>query len=177
VTGRLFVVVGPSGAGKDTLMAGASLADPALHWAQRVITRPQRAGGEPFEGVSRAEFQARLEVGAFALHWDAHGLRYGIPLHELAPLQTGANVLVNGSRGALATIKATFPDLTVIRISAPSDVLAERLALRRREGQDDIKTRLARASYDLPADIAVIDVQNTGTPEQGITRLLQAIRG
>jgi ribose 1,5-bisphosphokinase len=174
--GRLFVVVGPSGAGKDTLMAGASMVDPALHWAQRVITRPQRAGGEPFEGVTTTEFQARLEAGDFALHWAAHGLRYGVTSTQLTPLKTGASVLVNGSRGALAAIKAVFPDLTVIRISAPSDVLAERLALRGRESRDDIKARLARASYDLPAGIAVIDVQNTGTPEQGINRLLQAVR-
>jgi len=174
--GRLFVVVGPSGAGKDTLMAGASTLDPELHWAQRAITRPQREGGEPFEGISAPKFEARLKAGDFALHWEAHGLRYGVTSAQLAPLQTGANVLVNGSRGALATIKAAFPDLTVIRISAPSDVLAERLALRGRESRDDIKARLARASYDLPAGIAVIDIQNTGTPEQGIKCLLQAIR-
>lgn len=177
MTGRLFVVVGPSGAGKDTLLAGASAADPTLHWAQRVITRPRRADGEPFEGVSGAAFQARLEAGDFALHWDAHGLRYGIPSTELAPLQVGANVLLNGSRGALATIKAAFPNLTAIRISAPSDVLAARLALRGRESHNDIKARLARTSYDLPPGIAVIDIQNTGTPRQGISRLLQAISG
>ncbi|MFT7059822.1 MAG: ribose 1,5-bisphosphokinase PhnN [Pseudorhodobacter sp.] len=55
-------------------------------------------------------------------------------------------------------------------------MLAERLALRGRESRDDIKARLARASYDLPAGIAVIDVQNIGTPAEGIQRLLQAIR-
>ena len=57
---RLFFVVGPSGAGKDTLLSGAIAADPALHWARRVITRPESAGGEPFEGVTEAEFAMRL---------------------------------------------------------------------------------------------------------------------
>ena len=76
---RLFFVVGPSGAGKDTLLSGAIAADPALHWVRRVITRPESAGGEPFEGVSAPEFAARLARGDFALHWDAHGLRYGVP--------------------------------------------------------------------------------------------------
>jgi phosphonate metabolism protein PhnN/1,5-bisphosphokinase (PRPP-forming) len=157
-------------------MAGASALDPALHWARRVITRPTTAGGEPFEGVSGTVFQARLDAGAFALHWDAHGLRYGVATTELAPLEQGLDVMVNGSRGALVSVQSAFPDMAVIRISAPSDVLAERLALRGRESRDDIKARLARASYDLPAGIAVIDVQNIGTPAEGIQRLLQAIR-
>ena len=73
--GRLFVVVGPSGAGKDTLLAGAVAAEPRLHWARRVITRPSSAGGEPFEGVDETEFAARLGRGEFALHWQ--GRPYG----------------------------------------------------------------------------------------------------
>ena len=128
MTGRLFIVVGPSGAGKDTLPAGAKAADPALHWARRVITRPENAGSEPFEGVSRETFTARLQRGEFALHWQAHGLCYGVPAAELAPLGQGRDVLVNGSRGALPAAQIAFPRLVVIRITAPSPVRAERLA-------------------------------------------------
>ena len=95
---RLFLVVGPSGAGKDTLLAGAMAADPRLHWARRVITRPESAGGEPFEGATEAEFAERLAQGEFALHWDAHGLRYGVPFAELPQ---GRDVIVNGSRAAI----------------------------------------------------------------------------
>ena len=86
MTGRLFVVVGASGAGKDTLLAGAVKADPTLYWARRVITRPEVSGGEPFEGVDRASFDARRAAGEFALNWEAHGLSYGVPKAELAPL-------------------------------------------------------------------------------------------
>ncbi len=77
--GRLFIVVGPSGAGKDTLIAGAKVLRPDLHWARRVITRAEVAGGEPFEGVSLEEFNTRRDAGEFALHWQAHGLSYGVP--------------------------------------------------------------------------------------------------
>ena len=173
--GQLFVVVGPSGVGKDTLLAGASSADPNLHWAQRVITRPAVAGGEPFEGVSLSEFQTRLAAGDFALYWQAHGLHYGVTNHSLAPLTSGGKVLLNGSRGALAAIKAAFPNMHVIRISAPSEVLAERLAQRGRESREAIAARLARASYELPEGIPVTDVQNIGTPAQGVACLLQAL--
>jgi ribose 1,5-bisphosphokinase len=176
MTGRLFLVVGPSGVGKDTLLAGAKAADAALHWARRVITRPATDGGEPFEGVTADAFQQRLTAGEFALHWQAHGLSYGVPAPELAPLTKGATVLVNGSRGAVAAALAAFPALIVVRISAPSGVLADRLVARGRESREDIIARLGRASYTLPESTRVIDIQNTGTPSQGVAQLLQALR-
>ncbi|MES2666933.1 MAG: phosphonate metabolism protein/1,5-bisphosphokinase (PRPP-forming) PhnN [Pseudomonadota bacterium] len=175
MTGRLFVVVGPSGVGKDTLLAGATRADPALHWARRVITRPSAAGDEPFEGVSRPEFSARLAAGAFALHWEAHGLSYAVPATELAPMAHGRTVLLNGSRAALAGALAAFPDLTVIRVSAPPAVLADRLAQRGRESRDEIAARLNRAGHDLPGTARVIDLHNSGTPAEGIAALLQVL--
>lgn len=176
MTGRLFFVVGPSGAGKDTLLAGAQATDPTLHWARRVITRPEAAGGEPFEGVTIEVFKARLAGGAFALHWKAHGLCYGVPFEELAPLLRGETVLVNGSRAALDVALESYPDLRVIRVSAPSATLAERLLARGRESRAEIEARLSRASYDLPAGVAVTDVVNDASPATGIARLLQALR-
>jgi ribose 1,5-bisphosphokinase len=176
MTGSLFAVVGPSGAGKDTLLAGAVAADPALHWARRIITRPAAAGGEPFEGVTADAFAARLAQGEFALHWAAHGLRYGIAHTELAPLGRGRDVLFNGSRAALPAARVAFPEMMVVRISAPPDVLAARLVARGREGADDIAGRLARAAYDLPDDLAVLDICNDGSPATGIARLLAALQ-
>lgn len=174
--GWVFAVVGPSGVGKDTLIAGAVAADPALHWARRVITRPEQAGGEPFRGVSRATFDTWAEEGRFLLSWTAHGLCYGIEPAEFAPLQRGQSVVFNGSRAALRLAQAAFPDLVVIRISAPSRVLAERLAARGRETRDEIEARLRRASYDVPEGLPVIDVVNDAAPEVGIARLLAALQ-
>ncbi|MBC7181481.1 MAG: phosphonate metabolism protein/1,5-bisphosphokinase (PRPP-forming) PhnN, partial [Roseovarius sp.] len=58
--GRAFAVVGPSGAGKDTLIDAARAARPDLQVIRRVITRPEALGGEDFEGVSEVEFDRRL---------------------------------------------------------------------------------------------------------------------
>jgi ribose 1,5-bisphosphokinase len=171
---RLFFVVGPSGAGKDTLLSGAIAADPALHWARRVITRPETAGGEPFEGVDEAEFATRLARGDFALHWHAHGLRYGVPV---AQLPQGRDVILNGSRGAIPMARAAYPALRVIHITAPVAVLAERLAARGRETRQDIAARLLRADLSLPADLPVIEIVNDAAPAQGVERLLQVIKG
>jgi phosphonate metabolism protein PhnN/1,5-bisphosphokinase (PRPP-forming) len=175
MAGRLFFVVGPSGAGKDTLLAGAIAANPRLIWARRSITRPASAGGEPYEGISVAEFQMRLNAGNFALHWGAHGLMYGVPRSQLAPLAAGHDVLLNGSRGAIAQARAAYPDLHVIVITAPPAVLAARLAARGREDSADIAARLARASFDLPTSVVATEVINDAAPQVGIARLLQAI--
>jgi ribose 1,5-bisphosphokinase len=177
MTGRLFVVVGPSGAGKDTLIAGAMAANPALHWARRVITRPEVAGGEPFEGVSRPQFDQRLARGDFALHWQAHGLHYGVPLTELAPLQDGRSVVLNGSRRALAQGLAAYPDLIVLHITVPLPLLAQRLAARGRESLAEITDRLARADTALPQGVRAVEIANDTTPEAGIALLSQALRG
>jgi ribose 1,5-bisphosphokinase len=86
-------------------------------------------------------------------------------------------VVVNGSRAALAEAQAAFPALTVLHITAPLDVLADRLAARGRETRADIAARLARAAQSLPEGLPVLEVLNDATPEAGITRLLQALRG
>lgn len=101
MNGRLFAVVGPSGAGKDTLIAALSAAFPRLHAARRVITRPEAPDSEPFEGVSPADFAARAAAGGFALTWRAHGLHYGIPVSVEAALARGQDALANLSRAAL----------------------------------------------------------------------------
>jgi phosphonate metabolism protein PhnN/1,5-bisphosphokinase (PRPP-forming) len=176
-TGKLFFVVGPSGAGKDTLLAGALAADPSLHWAQRVISRPQTGQGEPFEPCTEAQFQARLAAGDFALHWQAHGLFYGVRHAQLAPLAEGQTVLLNGSRGAIAQARAAFPQMQILMITAPVALLAQRLAARGRESSKDIEARLARADLGLPDGLPYIEVCNDNAPEIGIARLLQAIKG
>ena len=171
---RLFLVVGPSGAGKDTLLCGAIAADPALHWARRVITRPETAGAEPFEGVTESEFSTRLARGDFALHWDAHGLRYGVPHSELPQDRA---VLLNGSRAAIAQALAAFPTLRVILITAPIPVLADRLLARGRETRAQIEARLSRATEPMPEGVPGIEICNDLAAEIGVTRLLQALRG
>lgn len=176
VAGRLFAVVGPSGAGKDTLLAAACAEQPDLVLVRRVITRPETAGGEAFEGVSEAEFDARLAAGAFAIWWPAHGLRYGIPAGIDADLAAGRDVVFNGSRAALAEAAARYPGLRVLLITARPEVLAGRLAERGREDAADIEARLARAAYVLPAGLRADVIENNGTVAQASNALLAALQ-
>jgi ribose 1,5-bisphosphokinase len=174
----LVGVVGPSGAGKDTLMVGARAAledDPRFHFVRRCITRPAEAGGEDHMALTQAEFLARAAAGGFALAWGAHGLRYGIPADIAAYLRAGRVVVANLSRTVLAEAAARFP-LMVLEITAPIPVLAARLAARGRESAADIAARLARAAA-LPAGLRVTQVMNDGPVENGTEAVLAALRG
>jgi ribose 1,5-bisphosphokinase len=170
---RLVAVVGPSGAGKDTLIEGAIGACPGLVRARRVITRPSQAGGEDFEGCTSEQFARRKAAGEFALDWEAHGLCYGIP----AGAFEGEGALVfNGSRAALPVALARFPDLLVILVTAPPEVLAARLAARGREAPEDIRARLARSAFALPEGCAHRVVMNDASPAEGVRRLIAALQ-
>ncbi len=160
--GTLFVVVGPSGAGKDSVMGFAArhfAQRPDILFVRRVITRPSDAGSEVHESVSTAEFEEMQESGAFAVSWQAHGLSYGIPREIADKVESGMTAIVNGSRAALPAIRAAFGKVAVALVTADAPVLAKRLAQRGRENEEDVLRRLKRQVPDVVAgpDITVID--------------------
>lgn len=165
-SGLLVAVVGPSGAGKDTLIAAVArhFADnPRLTIIRRVITRPAQAGGENHQSATQAEFETLRASGAFACYWQAHGLSYGIPRAAGEAVERGELVIANGSRSALRHFKAAFPRLKVLNITARPDVLAERLSARGRESREDILARLERSSLAVEGDFDVEVLDNSGT--------------
>lgn len=173
--GVLHLVVGPSGAGKDTLIDAARAARPDLVVPRRAVTRGADAGGEAIEALGAAEFAARAAAGGFALHWQAHGLGYGIPAGIEADLAAGRDVLINVSRGVIAQARARFQPLRVLVVTAAPEVLAARLAARGREDAADIAQRLARAGQDMPEGPDVHLIDNGGALEAGIAAFLAAL--
>lgn len=177
--GTLFLVVGPSGAGKDSLMDGARaalLADPRYVFARRVITRPTGSPGEDHEGVTQVEFSAREAANAFLITWAAHGLRYGLPASLLDELERGRHVIANGSRGIVAALAGQLRNFVVIHVTAPLQVLAQRIAARGRESGDAVLRRLERMPDPIPAGVASVCVSNDAAMDVGIARFLEALR-
>ena len=176
--GTLFLVVGPSGAGKDTLIAGARAAlEPggAYVFPRRAITRPAEAGGEDHEALSPEEFAAREAEGGFFATWRAHGLAYGLPACIAAALDSGRNVVANVSRTVLADIGESTRCAVIVEVAAPPGLRARRLAARGREDAADAARRLAREAAPFPDGVTLRRVVNDGTPETGIGRFVAAL--
>jgi ribose 1,5-bisphosphokinase len=177
MSGRLIYLIGPSGAGKDTVLRWLREHPqlcPLLHIARRTISRNGHDPHEPHEAVGAAEFERMRERGDFALHWEANSLHYGVRHSELRPLERGLDVLVNGSRRFLPQARRTYPDLVAAHLTAPTHVLRARLLTRGRETPEAIDARLMR-SAQLAAVVDKTDVElvNDGAPEDAARKLLQ----
>ncbi len=180
--GRLVLVVGPSGAGKDSVLGWVRAqlegdsAMPPVRFAQRIITRPADAGAERHVPVDRTRFEQLRDEGAFALWWSANGHSYGIGNEIQSWIQAGDTVVVSASRGHLSQALCAFPRSTVVLITASADVIRERLLERGRESREEMDARLARGqSLALPPDIDAVEIVNDGELAQAGRRLLAVL--
>jgi ribose 1,5-bisphosphokinase len=174
--GRLILVVGPSGAGKDTLLglARAALADVSnIVFPRRVITR-QASASEDNEEVSAGTFEAALARDEYAMHWDAHGHRYALSRAIDDEIRAGHIVVANVSRTIISAMRRAYADVTVISITAPPHVLVERLAMRSRSSDGKIEHRLGRTVDEAAPDVTIV---NTGSAEFHARQLVRAIKG
>lgn len=174
----LFYVMGPSGAGKDSLLryVRSHIAHEPVLFAHRYITRPAHAGGENHIAVTPHEFERLQEAGAFTLHWKGNGLCYGIGREVDTWLSAGMNVVVNGSRAHLNEAVRRYPQLCPVLIDVTESVLAERLFARARESNTAIIERLARHRALPPVDHPeLVVIRNDGPLEHAGDLLLQRI--
>jgi ribose 1,5-bisphosphokinase len=176
--GRLVLVVGPSGAGKDTLLglARAACADARnIVFPRRVITRAASAS-EDNEEVSAGTFQEALTRGEYAMHWEAHGHRYALSRAIDDEIRSGRTIVANVSRTVIGAMRRAYADVVVISITAPPDVLAERIAMRARSSDGRVENRLRRTVEDASAapDATIV---NTGSAEYHSRQLVRVIKG
>jgi ribose 1,5-bisphosphokinase len=178
-SGILVLVVGPSGAGKDSVLNGARTAfadDERFVFVQRTITRESGAGFEDNVEATPGTFAAAKAAGAFALFWRAHDLDYGIPVTIEDDLRAQRCVIANVSRSVIELARARYAGTRVVNITAPLAVLARRIALRGREDAVTIEKRLARAGYPFPTSEDIVHLKNTGTVEEAVDRFTQMLR-
>ncbi len=177
--GMLVLVVGASGVGKDTLIEAARQhfsTDDRFAFPQRVITRADQTG-EPHIAVSAMEFEAMALAGGFLLSWEAHGLKYGVPIAVRDLLEAGRIVVVNTSRTIINEAKAVWPGLRVVHVTVGPEILRDRLLARHREVNAALEERLARGrEAALASGLPVDQIDNSGNLEttvQQFNRLLE----
>jgi ribose 1,5-bisphosphokinase len=158
--GGWIFVCGPSGAGKDSVMASAQhlLGDrDDIVFARRVVTRAAEPGSRQ-DAMTEHEFVSVLAGGGFCWHWQAHGFHYGIDRHYADMVQDGRLVVVNGSR-AHAAVLPSAPEISRVHITAGAADLQARLAHRGRDSSQAIAFRLARNMLfnDLGCDYLIVN--------------------
>lgn len=176
--GRLILVVGPSGAGKDTLigLAQAACADDGnVVFPRRVVTREATAYEDNVH-VSFEAFRQASGKGEFAVHWEAHGHCYALPRAIDDDIRDRRTVVANVSRTVIDAMRRAYADVVVVSITAPAEILAERLAARARSSDGQIADRLGR-TVDSVATAPDVTISNVGYAEHHAQELLRIIRG
>ena len=177
--GRLVLVVGPSGAGKDTLLGlarAACLNDERIVFPRRVVTR-EASSFEDNEQISLDAFRLARSQGEFAIHWEAHGHCYALPRAIDDELRAGRTVVANVSRTVLEAMRRAYVDVVVVSITAPPEILAERLAARARSSDGQIENRLRRAvdSGAAAPDVTISNVGDVAYHARELMRIIGAI--
>ncbi|MDP1583254.1 MAG: phosphonate metabolism protein/1,5-bisphosphokinase (PRPP-forming) PhnN [Bradyrhizobium sp.] len=175
--GRLVLVVGPSGAGKDTLIGlarAASADDGTIVFPRRVVTR-EPSSFEDNEQVSLEAFAQARAQGEFAVHWQAHGHCYALRRAIDDQIGAGRAVVANVSRTVVEAMRRAYADVVVVSITAPSEILSQRLAARARGSDGRIANRLYRAVDDAAAR-PDFTIMNVGSAEDHAREFLRVIR-
>jgi ribose 1,5-bisphosphokinase len=178
--GRLILVVGPSGAGKDTLLGLAKAActgDRSIVFPRRVITR-EASVSEDNEEVSLGTFREALARDEYAMHWEAHGHCYALPRAIDDEIRAGHSVVANVSRTVVAVMRQAYASVLVVSITAPPNVLAERLAMRGRGSDGRIEHRLQRTVDETAAapDVTIVNISSAEYHARQFVRIIKGER-
>lgn len=153
VTGSLFLVSGPSGSGKDTILKQVLSRFPDLQFSISTITRPKRdsSDDEKYRFVTKEEFERGIAEGAFLEHAEYCGNYYGTPA---APIEQwrrqGLDVLVECDVQGALQIMEKIPDAVSVFIMPPSiEVLRRRLCARSTETAEQTEKRIHTALKEM----------------------------
>jgi ribose 1,5-bisphosphokinase len=148
--------------------------DQRIVFPRRLVTRAASAA-EDNEYLTEKAFREAHANGGFAAHWEAHGHCYALPRGIEDEIRAGRTVVVNVSRTVVDTLRNGYADMVVVAITAPPEILAERLAARARGSDGAIELRLRRNVDEIGApDVTIV---NVGDASHHAKLLLQVIRG
>ncbi|MHA1987024.1 MAG: hypothetical protein ACW98D_10325 [Promethearchaeota archaeon] len=181
--GVLFLIVGNSGSGKDSIISGIIKEYPSdlkqIYAPKRYITRtPSKF--ETNISVTLKEFKELEEKGQFALKWHIYELDYGIPIEIEKWLEKGHPVIINVSRTIIKEARLKYHNVKVIFVDVPFEITYQRINDRKREIDDLLKKRIERARENQKFPDADFVVDNSGDLSNAITQclnyLIQVVR-
>lgn len=178
MAGDLVYVMGPSAAGKDTLLTLARpiLATDGFAFAHRYVTRTPVVGDENFVSLGAAEFEARRAAGLFAFDWQARDVSYAIGCEIEQWRSAGLTVVVSGSRADFLSGKPARAGAIPVLITAAPQVISVRLASRGRESAAEISSRLDRAgAFEIDAP-RLVRIDNSGLLDTAVSAFVSALR-
>jgi guanylate kinase len=153
---RVFVITGPSGVGKGTLIRGLMERLPELELSVSATTRAPRPGeqdGVDYHFLTREEFDRRVSAGEFVEHADYAGRSYGTLRSELEErVRAGAPVVLEIEVQGARQVRRSLPDAFQVFIAPPSlDALRTRLIGRGTDDPEEVERRLRVAAEELTA--------------------------
>jgi len=152
-TGLLFVLSGPSGAGKDAVLHRMKELSFPFYRVVTVTTRPQRPGekdGVDYRFASEPEFQEMVQRGELLERAEVYGRWYGTPKQQVKEaLDEGQDVILRVDVQGAATIRSVMPEVVLIFLTSPSTEYEERLKQRQTESDDERRLRTGRIDGEM----------------------------
>ncbi|MFX0102157.1 MAG: hypothetical protein ACFFCS_21505 [Candidatus Hodarchaeota archaeon] len=174
---KLFLIVGNSGSGKDSILANAlenwNKEKPKLIVPRRYITRPESPETEKYHSITVEKFKEMEAAGEFVLKWISYQIHYGVSKDILKEMEDGNLVIVNVSRQIINQTRNDFPGVRVIFVKVPLDVLISRIRERGRETEEQIQKRIDRAKKNVDLPGADFVLENVGTIEEAGSKLIR----
>jgi ribose 1,5-bisphosphokinase len=171
-SGCLVLVVGQSGAGKDSILRETALrlnGNRRFVFPRRFVTRMADRSAEDHVTISEMEFALAVNDGAFALWWRAHGNGYGIGRSIEPDLAAGRTVVINCSRTVIAEAMRRYSNLLVVEVTAPPEVLHARIVARGRESEAEAWLRVRRDVPEQPPGVPLLQIDNAGLLDQAVS--------
>ncbi len=179
---RVFVITGPSGVGKGTLIRGLMERLPRLELSVSATTRAPRAGerdGVEYHFLTREEFDRRVSGGEFVEHADYAGRSYGTLRSELDDrVRAGVPVVLEIEVQGARQVRASVPDAVQVFIAPPSlDALRTRLIGRGTDDHEEVERRLRVAEQELTAQPEFAHVVVNDRLERALEHLTAVVSG